>query len=73
MNQVNDSTVSLEILDTTISACSWLVDVAEKAAAAGSVDAAAAARWLDNLGSHCHCVRHVRQMNPMYQVSGVLQ
>jgi len=47
-------TLDLETVDTTIAACAWLVDVAERSALNGGVDAAAAARWLEGLGSRLH-------------------
>ena len=38
-------------LDTTRSACAWLVEVALVSAELGNSDAAAAARWLDTMGA----------------------
>ena len=73
MSLINDATVDLETVDCTIAACAWLVDVAERSALTGGVDAAAAARWLEGLGSRLHMVRSVQQMNTVHQVPGVLQ
>lgn len=53
--------VDVDTIDRTVSACSWLVDIAEAGAAAGDADAAAAMRWLEALGSRLHQVRLMRK------------
>ena len=53
--------VDVDTIDRTVSACSWLLDVAEAAAAAGDDDAVAAVRWLAACGSRLHLVRLSRK------------
>jgi hypothetical protein len=55
------SAVDVDTIDRTVSACSWLCDIAEAGVAAGEADAAAALRWLELLGSRLHQVRLERK------------
>ena len=63
MSKNEEHKVSDETIERTISACAWLVDIAEAGSLNGTPDAAAAFRWLENLGSRVYLDSLSRQSN----------